>query len=122
MARETKVQREERLQAELAAFYAEQERLWPTRLMSVLERAVKVNFTLTVEDSFFALREPNAGRYDTKFFVNLRCSSAALEDLDALEFKVKCVEDEVREAQRKLEVKANALAKLTAEEREVLGL
>ena len=126
MTRETKTQREMRLKEEYAAFYVEQERLlerlYPGRLLRVLERALRASFTVRASDGFLVVQGPHAVRYDVEVFMSLRCSPSALESLEHLEDEVKRVEDKSNEAQRKLEVKANALAKLTAEEREVLGL
>ena len=44
------------------------------------------------------------------------------EELNDLEHRVWWKEEELRQAQRKAELKSAALAKLSAEEREVLGL
>lgn len=122
MTRETKTQRETRLKEEYAAFYGEQERMYPVRLLHALERALRANFTVRASDGFLVVQDPYAGRYDMGLFISLQCSTEALESLEHLEDTVKRVEDKYKEAQRKLELKTAALAKLTAEEREVLGL
>ena len=126
MTRETKTQREMRLKEEYAAFYVEQERLlerlYPGRLLRVLERALRAGFTVRASDGYLVVQGPRAGRYDVGVFMSLRCSTSALESLEHLEDEVKRVEDKSNEAQRKLELKTAALAKLTVEEREVLGL
>ena len=122
MTRETKTQREMRLKEEYAAFYVEQERLYPGRFLRALERALRASFTARASDGYLVVQGPHAGRYDVGVFMSLRCSTAALESLEHLEDEVKRVEDKSKEAQRKLELKTAALAKLTTEEREVLGL
>ena len=122
MPSETKTQREMRLKEEYAAFYVEQERLYPGRFLRALERALRASFTVRASDGYLVVQGPHAGRYDVGVFMSLRCSTAALESLEHLEDEVKRVEDKSKEAQHKLELKTAALAKLTTEEREVLGL
>ncbi len=120
VARET-----QRLQDQEAALKA-----WPERLMKNLERAGKQGWSFYVTNS--------------RFVVHARTSRDDVEDLrfgytpvgrfelwnqdndwyamDELERYLDNAEEAEREAQRVAQVRAGALNKLTAEEREALGL
>ena len=121
MARETKAQRLEREAAERAAYEAEMAATYPARLMAMLERATKVNFELEVRDGKFVL-EDRDDRRDRVVELTLTYSTENQEALHELEWRVDMKEEAEREAERKRLAKQAALAKLTKEERELLGL
>ena len=121
MARETRAEREARLALERAAHEAEMSASYPGRLMAMLERAVKVNYELTVKDSKFRL-EDRDDRRDRVVELTLTYSAANQEALHELDWRVEMKEEAQREAERRAALRRNALSKLTAEEREELGL
>ncbi len=119
MARETAAERNARLaqqayerdQAAMAAY--------PERLMEVLERASNAGFELTVRDRLFRVVELNEG-----FRANLplEYTPEAYVVLGELVSEVEFVEERAAEAKRRAMVRNAALAKLSQEERELLGL
>lgn len=119
MARETVAQRNARQQAEREAYQAAEEAAYPARLMNVLERATKVNYELKVKDAMFVVREwnTNAQWEMTPFY-----TEDSQEALDALNYDVESEEEKRAEAERRHAAKQAALAKLSKEERELLGL
>ena len=116
------------LTAEREAFDAarleEMVRAYPQRLMAVLERATKENFELTVREGQFRVedRDGGYGRRGEAYMLTLEFSKSGDSTLDRLEWDVEEKEAARREAERKANLRATALAKLTAEERETLGL
>ena len=121
MARETRAQRLEREAAERAAYEAEQAATYPQRLMAMLERATNQNFELEVRDAKFVLTDRD-DRRDRAVELTLEYNSSNQEALHELDWRVDLKEEAEREAQRRLAVKTAALAKLSQEERELLGL
>jgi hypothetical protein len=121
MARETKEQRLEREAAEQAAYEAEQSQTYPARLMAMLERAVNVNFELTVKDANFLLVDQD-DRRDCTVVLTLTYDRINQEALQELDWRVDMKEEAAREAERKANLRATALNKLSTEEREALGL
>jgi hypothetical protein len=121
MARKTK--------AELAAeFAAEQEQrvavaraTYTQRLMSLLARATKENFELAVKDMLFKV-EDRDDRRSSSFFLMPVWTDASDMALYELEVSVELKEEARAEREQKARVRAAALAKLTAKEREELGL
>jgi hypothetical protein len=96
---------------------------YPQRLMELLARAELVNFELSVyNSSTFRLRNRDAERDDPLFYVDLEYSEQADQKLVTLEWEVAFKESAEVERQRKLMVKQTALAKLTTEERNELGV
>jgi hypothetical protein len=121
MARETKAQREARLELELQGRLAMARATYTERMMAVLERAVKENFELTVKGNQFLVADRDNRHADT-FRVYPEwtvVSDAALYDL---EVSVELKEEARAEREQRANVRATALAKLTAEERAELGL
>jgi hypothetical protein len=121
MARETKAQREARLEVETAAMTAVAQATYTERMMAVLERAVKENFELAVSNGKFVVEDRDNRRADT-FRVYPEwtvVSDAALYDL---EVSVELKEEARAEREQRANVRATALAKLTTEERAELGL
>ena len=122
MARETKTQRLERKQAERAAYEAEMAATYPQRLMDTLERATAENFEIYVRDKKFHVS--NIDDRDDRFELTLNFGyDQENEDaLNNLDWVIGIKESERHEANRKYQLKQQALGKLSKEEREVLGL
>jgi hypothetical protein len=119
MARETKAQRkalEEKENQELQAQLAQD---YPQTLMSVLERATKLNYELTVRNQSFELFDRD-GPYS--FALTLQYSQENQETLEQLDWNLRIKLADKEERQRLYEVKKVALAKLTTEEHKELGL
>ena len=87
--------------------------------MNMLERATNLGYELTVEEAKFVVRERNSR---TQWSMALAYDTASQEMLDSLTWAVD--EEELRRlaAEAKAQAKAAALAKLSKEERELLGL
>ena len=121
MARETKAQREARLEAETAAMTAVAKASYTERMMAVLERAVRENFELTVKGNQFLVADRDERRA-SPFFVYAEWTVVSDMALYELEVSVELKEEASAELVRKAQVRGKALAKLTEEERELLGL
>ena len=121
MARMTKMQREA---AEEAARVEQENQLraeYPTRLMKALSQATELKFVLSVFDDSFVVTEPNE-TYPEMFTMGYEYSVAAEQQLYNLELELKLKYAEFVEKERRQQVRANALAKLSFEERELLGV
>lgn len=121
MARETKA---ERLAREAQARLAKEEALkasYPERLMVMLERATNQNYELLVRNGAFVLTDRDDPR-DGTYALSPMSDSSSEEALWELDWKLDIKEAAEREARRRAEVRNGALSKLSAEEREVLGL
>jgi len=119
MARQSKAQRQaleekenQELQAQLAQDY-------PQTLMTVLERATKMNYELTVRDQSFELFDLDSAY---SFSLTLQYSQENQRTLEELDWNLRIKLADEEEKKRRYEVKKAALAKLTAEERKALGL
>jgi len=121
MARETRAEREVRLEAEHQAQLAVAKASYTERMMAVLERAVKENFELNVSNGQFVV-EDRDDRYRQAYNLQPTWSETADMDLYRLEVSVELKEEASAELVRKAQVRGKALAKLTEEEREALGL
>lgn len=121
MTCETRAERLARMAAEQAAYEAEQTQTYPARLMAMLERAQKVNFELTVKDANFLLVDRD-DRRDRTVVLTLTYDRENQEALHELDWRVDIKEEAAREAERKANLRATALNKLSKEEREALGL
>ena len=121
MARKTKAE----LQAEREEAQALQEAhefaQYPTRLMAALERATTLNFELEVRNSQFNLRDRDSRRPET-VFLTLTHTRDSRQALDNLEWNLRVEADERAEAERQRLARETALAKITEEERNLLGL
>ena len=121
MARKTKAE----LQAEREEAQALQEAhefaQYPTRLMAALERATTLNFELEVRNSQFNLRDRDDS-YPQLFVLTFTHDQDSQNALESLEYDLKDKEAAEAEATRRYELKKAALAKLTEEERKLLGL
>jgi hypothetical protein len=125
MSRETKAHRQEREAAEAALYNSMQRAVeistYPKRLMKTLERATKHNFDLEVRDQRFCLYDRDE-RYGHVFKLPLEYDEKSNSELEDLIFEVDLKEERAKEAAKRAEAKQAALAKLTKEERELLGL
>jgi len=121
MARETKAQREARLEAELQARLSVAKATYVERMMAVLERAVRENFELGVKNAKFVVANRDERRV-SPYVVQPAWSETADMDLYSLELSVELKEEARAKREHVSKLRASALAKLTAEERELLGL
>lgn len=121
MARLTKAQREAMEAAVVAEREAELTATYPERLMAMLERAQSLNFELTVKDGTFYLDDRN-DRYSNAVALTSVWNQSNQEGMHELEWRTELKEERAREEQRRYDLRVNALAKLSAEELEVLGL
>jgi hypothetical protein len=121
---ERRVQQERERLTQLAKEY-------PERLMKNLARATKLYFTLRVEDNEFVVSglneyndevthrlvlEPRNNELVSLFFAD------DLDRMESFEYFLNDAEYRAAEAERKSRLRTEALAKLSKEEREVLGL
>ena len=121
MARMTKAQREA---AQEAARVEQENQLraeYPTRLMKALSRATELQFVLSVVNDSFVVTDPSE-RYPELFTMSYEYNVAAEQRLYDLELELKLRYAEFVEKERRQQVRANALAKLSDEERELLGV
>ena len=121
MARETKAQRVARLEAEHLQRVEMARATYTERMMAVLERAVRENFELNVSNGQFVVEDRDS-RYRQAYNLQPTWTETADMDLYSLEVSVELKEEASAELVRKAQVRGKALAKLTEEERELLGL
>ena len=122
MARKTKAELTAEREAERQAQLAVARATYTERLMMVLERACKVNFELEVCNGLFALEDRDARRDGTYYLAPVWNEVNAEDFLQNVEFEVSNKEEVTREAERRANLRAAALSKLSQEERELLGL
>ena len=121
MACMTKTQREA---IEEAARIEQENRLraeYPTRLMKALSQATELQYALSVVNDSFVVTEPNE-TYPELFTMSYEYNAEAEQQLYALELELSVKYAEFAEKERRQQVRANALAKLSFEERELLGV
>lgn len=111
MPRETKAEREAR-QAEFLAH------AWQYRLMKALEDASNLYWDISVKNGAFVVDDKNRSEY----IVSPVYREANMWSLDDLERDIRSEQLRQAEVQRQYELRKNALAKLTEEDREALGL
>jgi hypothetical protein len=121
MARKTKAELTAEREAAEAARLLEMAEAYPQRLMALLERAVKENFELTVKEGFFRVEDRDDRRANA-YMLSYSFTLHADNTLDELEWDVKEKEERRVEAERRANLRATALNKLSTEERELLGL
>jgi hypothetical protein len=121
MARKTKAELTAEREAAHQARYEVARATYTERMMAVLERAVKENFELTVRSGKFVVEDRDERRA-SPYVVQPVWSETADMDLYSLEVSVELKEEASAELVRKAQVRGKALAKLTEEERELLGL
>lgn len=122
MVKETRKMLIEREEKERAERGIQERETYLPRLMTLLERAQKVNFELSVKDGVFVLHER-----DDRDFGDIKVPIVYEGDdwdsgFNFLERYVGWKEDQIKEANRKFLAKQVALAKLTQEERVLLNL
>ena len=122
MARKTKVElAAEREQAR--AMVAELEfAQYPSRLMAALELATKkFYYELTVVNSLFTLMNRDRPRDPAIYFTMTHTPDSQMA-LETLEWELKAMAEQQAEQERQHLAREAALAKLTQEDRELLGL
>ena len=122
MARKTKAEQAAEREEARALQEAHDFAAYPSRVMASLEEATqKNNFELTVRNSVFVLLDRDRPR-DTPFNMTMTHTRTSQWALEALERTLEEMAEDRAEAARKRDVRATALSKLTAEERELLDL
>ena len=121
MARETKAERLAQEAQEQAVYAEEQETTYLKRLMDTLQAAQAENFDVTIDNMTFVVRDRDDRDYD-RYVLDLSYSDTAEEDLQTVVRLVEWKVDKRNEVVRQANVRANALSKLTAEERKLLNL
>ena len=121
MARKTKAELAAEREAELQVRLAVAKATYTERLMAVLERATKENFELEVKNGLFKVEDRDERRRNA-YNLQPTWSETADMDLYSLELSVELKEEERAERERVSKLRASALAKLSEEERELLGL
>ena len=122
MARKTKAEQAAEREEALALQEAHDFAQFPSRLMAALEEATqKNNFELVVRNSQFVLVDLDRPR-NTPFTLTMTHTRTAQWALEALERTLEEMEFDRAHARAQAAVRAAALAKLTKEERELLGL
>jgi hypothetical protein len=122
MARETKAQREARLELVREGLLASARASYTERMMAVLERAANENFELEVRDGKFRVEDRDDRRFSGTFYLPPIWDEMADADLFQLEMAVEFKEEARLEREQKANARAAALAKLNAFERDLLGL
>lgn len=121
MAKETKAEREARLQQEQAERHEQERVTYPARLMTLLERACNLSYTLEVCAGAFVVCNRNESDCNVyKLFPSY--SKDTEEHLQNFEWDVTYTEQERAKAAKEREARAAALAKLTPEECRLLNV
>ena len=121
MTRKTKAELAAEREAEHQAQLAVAKATYTERLMAVLERAVRENFELNVSNGKFVVEDRDERRRTAHLLQPVWTETADM-DLYSLEVSVELKEEERLESERRYQAKQTALAKLTLEERDLLGL
>jgi hypothetical protein len=119
MARETKAQREARVANEKLRNEQELSKSYHKRLMTALGEATKERWGIHVVDSKFCVYVDVEG---ITFELGLDWTCMNEYTLSDFQFQVDMAQNARAEEQRKADLRKNALAKLTQEERELLNL
>lgn len=121
MARMTKEQREE-LEVKRRREQEEQEtRDYPGLLQEALTLATRANFEIEFRSGNFSVRDRDNSRYQPMVFgltYDKKSIKDVLELISDADYKLRVLEERAK----KQEMKDNALAKLTPEERKALGV
>lgn len=121
MAKETKAQRLEKQAKAMMEKQAEEKESFFPKLMHFLERASNVKMKITVYDGKFLVTGDD--HYPPEpISVGTEYNDDNMFALDALQTQVYFAESKMKEEQRIQKIKSDALAKLTFEEKEMLGL
>ena len=89
--------------------------------MKALSQATELKFVLSVVDDSFVVTDPSE-RYPELFTMSYDYNAEAEQQLYDLELELSVKYAEFAEKERRQQVRANALAKLSFEERELLGV
>jgi hypothetical protein len=117
MPRETKAQRLERYAAVRARQEEEDRNTYFPRLMEALEAASILYWDISVNNGMFVVK------YDgNTYVIPVAYSAADLWKLEDFESAIRTEEYRQAQVRKQLELRSNALAKLTAEERKALDL
>lgn len=119
MARKTKAEFAAEAEAYRARLEAEKASDYPIMLMTAIERSASVNYELTVKDAKFLVRDRNS---NARWILSLTYTYDDYEVLEQMIWDIEHEEAEIAERERKYKAKQEALAKLTKEERELLGV
>lgn len=124
MVRETAKQRREREEAEVSARIAEEKAAYPTRLMEALHRASNHTAEIAVGKNlkFVVSYVDEWGDKQQIFLPTTVDNHLDMWHLNELTRVLDRKDEEVAEAKRVAELRKNAIAKLTDEEREILGV
>lgn len=120
MARKTKAQLDAEAQALREQQEAEAREAYPNLLMDALERATRLSFNIEVRDQKFVVIDRNSPTDAVELTYMYTPNADA--DLDVLRWDLEEREAAEAEANRKWLARQAALAKLSKEERELLGL
>jgi hypothetical protein len=121
MTRLTKAEKTARDESELLARIAQHEAEYPVRLMALLEEATQLynNFELRIISNNYVLYDRNEATYHRLSSEYTFENFEDLKDLEHILWRIR----EARAEQAVLQnLRENAMAKLTAEERKALGL
>ena len=122
MAKETKAQRQVREANARQERTAEQEVQYLPKLMTALEEATtKSNYELEVRNGLFSLRNRDS-RYSNLVTLSAVYTQSNWDTLEVLVWDLEVKAEARAEQERKQAMKETALAKLTKEEKELLGL
>lgn len=120
MARKTNAEREAEAQAARNQQEAESREAYPNLLMDALERATNLSFELEVRNGTFRVTDRNSPV--DAWTLTYKYTPDADADLDMLRWELERQEQAIAEANSRIQARQAALAKLSEEERELLGL
>ena len=121
MAKETKAERTLREATESVARVAEERATYLARLLAWMERAQDANFELRLNDGMFTLYDRDERDPDTAVLAPYY-NEYTDEALRNFSWEVERKEEATKESNRKFLAKQCARAKLSKEEKELLGL
>lgn len=96
--------------------------VYASKLLPVLEKACQENFELTVKSGCFVVQDRDDRSGEFYGLPTEISHSTELDVLEELEFQISRKIKNREEIERRIRIKNEALAKLSSEEREVLGL
>jgi hypothetical protein len=120
MARETKAERNARYAKKAEELLEQSKAEYPTFLMTTLERATNMNYEIEVRNGEFLVVDRDD--HENRFVLSLQYTEKSHSTLTEMDWTLESKENEARERERKRQIRKNALAKLTAEERAELNL
>ena len=117
MPRETKAERQARELAEREALELQERNDYPNTLMSVLQRSTALGWDIVVRDGRFTVIN-----HFEEYTFTYAWDKDSVNAIYSIQYDLNIAERDAREAERKILLRNAALAKLSAEERQVLGL